>query len=157
MPWPKGKPLKGHVNKDGTPHRPRSAYRLAKEVILREMPSLRTSTGMPMGLRSDAMTASTLNKGKATPVSSGISSSHGETTSSRVASPRGRTDILSGTTPKSRKYNTKLAHPQYIIEPCPNCQFPEADGGYCPDCGWSAPLPALLPANSVHGRIRVRV
>jgi hypothetical protein len=23
---------------------------------------------------------------------------------------------------------------------CPNCTFPEADGGYCPACGWSRPI-----------------
>lgn len=24
-----------------------------------------------------------------------------------------------------------------IIEPCPNCGFAYADGGYCDDCGWT--------------------
>ena len=26
---------------------------------------------------------------------------------------------------------------QPIIEPCPKCGFAYADGGYCPDCGWT--------------------
>jgi hypothetical protein len=38
---------------------------------------------------------------------------------------------------KRKKWTTKLVHPTYSIEPCPNCDFPEADGGYCPDCGWT--------------------
>jgi methionyl-tRNA synthetase len=35
-----------------------------------------------------------------------------------------------------KKFETKLAHPTYVIEECPSCGFPEADGGYCPECGW---------------------
>lgn len=31
----------------------------------------------------------------------------------------------------------KLAHPAFSIEACPNCEFPEADGGYCENCGWT--------------------
>lgn len=23
---------------------------------------------------------------------------------------------------------------------CPACEFPEADGGHCPACGWTAPI-----------------
>jgi len=34
-------------------------------------------------------------------------------------------------------WSVPLAHPSYSIEPCPNCQYPEADGGYCPECGWT--------------------
>ena len=34
------------------------------------------------------------------------------------------------------KWKTQLYHPRYIIEPCPSCTFPEADGGFCPECGW---------------------
>lgn len=33
------------------------------------------------------------------------------------------------------RWRTKLAHPTYIIESCTNCGFPEADGGYCEECG----------------------
>lgn len=35
------------------------------------------------------------------------------------------------------KWTVKRAHPTYAIEPCPNCEFPEADGGYCENCGWT--------------------
>lgn len=38
-------------------------------------------------------------------------------------------------------------HPTYSIEPCPACQWPEADGGYCPACGWSAPV-IIGPVNA---------
>ena len=27
-----------------------------------------------------------------------------------------------------------------ITEPCPNCLYAYADGGYCPDCGWMKPI-----------------
>ena len=36
-----------------------------------------------------------------------------------------------------RRYSTKLSHPTYVIEACPNCEFPEADGGHCEECGWT--------------------
>ena len=38
---------------------------------------------------------------------------------------------------EKKKWSARLAHPTYSIEPCPNCEFPEADGGYCEDCGWT--------------------
>ena len=28
-----------------------------------------------------------------------------------------------------------------ITEPCPNCLYAYADGGYCQECGWMAPIP----------------
>lgn len=136
MPWPKGKLRKGHVNKDGSPHRSRSTYRLAKEVILREMPSMRTSiatseTG-PIEHPSQRMTASTLNKGKALTVSGETPTTRGATTSRapKVAS----TDIPKGTV----KVHGHTGRP--VIEPCPKCGFAYADGGYCDECGWSAPV-----------------
>ena len=27
-----------------------------------------------------------------------------------------------------------------ITQPCPLCLFAYADGGYCPDCGWTLPI-----------------
>ncbi len=39
------------------------------------------------------------------------------------------------------KWTTPLYHPKYSVEPCPNCEFPEADAGICPECGWLAPDP----------------
>jgi len=44
---------------------------------------------------------------------------------------------------KERKWSVKLTHPSYRLSAdlCPNCQYPEADGGRCPECGWLAPDP----------------
>lgn len=36
-----------------------------------------------------------------------------------------------------RRWGTALTHPSYSIEECPSCGFPESDGGYCPECGWT--------------------
>lgn len=38
-----------------------------------------------------------------------------------------------------KKYGTKLVHPgiDIVYDHCPACDFPEAEGGYCPDCGWT--------------------
>ena len=27
-----------------------------------------------------------------------------------------------------------------IVRPCPMCLYAYADGGYCPECGWSLPV-----------------
>lgn len=32
----------------------------------------------------------------------------------------------------------KGATGQAVIEPCPNCGYAYADGGYCPECDWTA-------------------
>ena len=43
-----------------------------------------------------------------------------------------------------RKFTTKLTHPTFSVEWCPReeCGFPEAEGGYCPECGWMRPIPS---------------
>lgn len=38
--------------------------------------------------------------------------------------------------PAKPKWRTRLSHPTSVVEPCPACGFPEADGGYCPECDW---------------------
>ncbi len=41
---------------------------------------------------------------------------------------------------ESRVEKTTTLHgatSQAVIEPCPNCGFAYADGGYCPECGWT--------------------
>jgi hypothetical protein len=53
---------------------------------------------------------------------------------------------------QAKAYGSKLSHDSYIIEPCPACGFPEADGGYCPDCGWTAPR-VVHPYGSLHGPV----
>lgn len=40
-----------------------------------------------------------------------------------------------GPAPRKR-WVTKLMHPSYVVEECPVCGFPEADGGACAECGW---------------------
>jgi hypothetical protein len=119
MPWPRGVPRKGHVNKNGKPHarlgRLTKAEKQAKSIHLSIPMMEETLVYKPKPKR--VPTVKPVEKQPA----------------------------------KTRKYSTKLAHPQYSIEPCPNCLFPEADGGHCPDCGWTRPV-EKLPANSVHGR-----
>jgi len=36
--------------------------------------------------------------------------------------------------PNRKTWNTKLSNKG--LDPCPQCDFPEAYGGYCPECGW---------------------
>lgn len=43
---------------------------------------------------------------------------------------------------QARAYGARLAHPGYVVEPCPACGYPEADGGWCADCGWTITSPA---------------
>lgn len=45
--------------------------------------------------------------------------------------------------PTKQRWTTKLAHPGWALaaDQCPNCGFPEAEGGYCPECGWTLPHP----------------
>jgi hypothetical protein len=47
-----------------------------------------------------------------------------------------------------RRYSTRRVHPTYTVEICPVCDFPEADGGYCPECGWMQPVPGWTPRAS---------
>lgn len=109
MAWPKGQPRKGHMNKDGTPHAPRGS-------LLTKASSKATGTttneaaryGRPRGKRTTvASTKPVLDQ----TVSSGT--------------PEVTTPTLHG------------ANFRPVIETCPNCGYAYADGGYCPDCGWS--------------------
>lgn len=60
--------------------------------------------------------------------------------------------------PRRAAWTVPLAHPSWSVEPCPKCEFPEADGGACANCGWTLPRPGtsggwtLHPAGTVHGR-----
>ncbi len=40
--------------------------------------------------------------------------------------------------PNRKKWTTKLSNKG--LDKCPACDFPEAYGGYCPECGWMEPL-----------------
>ena len=115
MPWPRGVPRKGHINKSGQPH-----ARLGRKPIA--------------VLTVERMEETLVYKPKSVPMQKKVE---------RVITKDARI----------KKYGTKLAHPQYVIEVCPNCDFPEADGGYCPDCGWTRKAIERLPANSVHGKL----
>ena len=95
MPWPKGKPRKGHVNKDGTPHKPKG-FTIRKSL----------DTGTERAYR-------------------------------KV---RTRSQIVSSTEKVETASSIHGATNRPIIEPCPNCGYAYGDGGYCPECGWSAPI-----------------
>lgn len=93
MPWPKGKPRKGHINKDGKPH---STERKKQDRAQQADPAFAK-------LLSDADTAKSFTRTEA-PVLHGV--------------------VGNGA----------------ISAPCPVCMYAYADGGYCPDCGWSKPI-----------------
>lgn len=44
--------------------------------------------------------------------------------------------------PREKRWHTRLTHPSYrvLYDACPKCGFPEAEGGYCPECGWTLPV-----------------
>lgn len=92
MPWPKGKPRIGHVNKDGSAHA-KKGEKLAPRVTKPDkLPRIRVITEPDPEVM-------TIKKDKK-PI-------HGD----RVG--------------------------RAVVEPCPNCSFAYADGGYCPECGWT--------------------
>lgn len=96
MGWPKGKPRKGHVNKDGSAHKAKGeklAADLHIQVVTKPKPEHRVQVIH-----------------KPAPVM-------------RVSKVTDKAD-----TPRTGRP---------IIEPCPNCSFAYADGGYCPSCGWT--------------------
>ena len=82
MAWPKGKPRKGYVRKDGKPH----AAKGERLVAIKTKPE-------PY---------------------------------KQIATPK-----------EDKPYVVKGITGQPVIEPCPKCGFAYADGGYCPDCGWT--------------------
>jgi hypothetical protein len=113
MAWPKGMKRKGYVRKDGQPHLKKGA-RLT-------MTSSKASTSTKVSPRTATRSRRTKPNFAAT------SSQESPNSAPTERQPR-------------RRFTAKLAHPTYSIEQCPNCEFPEADGGYCPECGWSKPV-----------------
>lgn len=110
MGWPKGKPRKGHVNKDGTTHAPRGSRLKASKTL-----TSRTTNGTPKPKAQRALGQVALRPAKA-----------GE------AYPEGIKpwDV-------KPEWKSLLVHKNGPwTEFCPECGFPEADGGYCPACGW---------------------
>ena len=51
---------------------------------------------------------------------------------------------------KRKTWSVPLTHSAYVIEPCPACGFPEADGGHCEACGWTA-TDSIYPEGSCVG------
>lgn len=131
MGWPKGMPRKGHINKDGSPHNPKRNRTSSKD----------TGTKLTLNLPRRSMREVGVTGTGISPVMASTSS---------IPKPLAK-PVLPETPVQPVKYTTKLVHAQYSIEPCPECGFGEADGGWCPDCGWSLPRPELQPANTSHG------
>lgn len=114
MGWPKGMKRKGHVNKDGTTHAKRGSKLKAVE-------------------RKDRPTNGKQTPAQRTPVATAL----------RPA--RGGESLPEGVTPWEVKPEWKGLlrwtgnNPPWTAF-CPNCGFPEADGGYCPGCGWTTAI-----------------
>lgn len=47
--------------------------------------------------------------------------------------------------PQPRRWKAKLDHPSWAlcVDQCPRCEYPEAEGGWCANCGWSLPDPRI--------------
>jgi hypothetical protein len=106
MPWPKGKPRKGHINADGTPH-------------ARKGDKLRVGVGvevsrLPVGV-----------------------DPFKEVPRKRQVEPN-VSDVREGTEETVEVWGMTGTRP--VTETCPKCRFAYADGGYCENCSWSAPI-----------------
>lgn len=116
MAWPKGMPRKGHVNKDGSQHAKRGAKKHQREFA---------------DIVKAADTAVSVVRERPSPE---------------------RPLAIKVTRLSPEPENDNPNHPLAIkgavgtgaiTEPCPNCGYAYADGGYCPDCGWSKPINRL--------------
>jgi hypothetical protein len=127
MPWVKGTPRKGHINKDGTPH-------AAKGSKL---------TRRPFNPETDVIIPGNTRTGR--PQSGGI-------TIRKVSA-----DLIEAPSTKDPykgvPVNTSGRPNRPITEPCrnPECGYPYADGGYCEKCGWMAAI-VLLPYGTSGGQ-----
>ena len=99
MPWPKGKPRRGYIRKDGKPHEKVSSVALPRDDVAVDTVKVVPRTRK---VESDLPKVSEDTKDEV--------EIHG----------------MVGT--------------GAITEVCPNCGYAYADGGYCNDCGWSAPV-----------------
>lgn len=96
MAWPKGKPRKGHKNKDGSAHKKWGSKVAARTAIFE---TVRT------------------------------------TTKKQKVEPEEPVQEGPWIKPEWKKLLRWPSGPW--VTSCPECTFPEADGGYCPACGWS--------------------
>lgn len=113
MGWPKGMPRKGHINKNGTTHAKwgKKAARSSFKVSHPAQTEYRVLG--PTTSASDAAARDAIDAAKKR---------------------RGRPPK----DPNQKKWDTKLTNKG--LDKCPKCEFPEAYGGYCPECGWMEPL-----------------
>jgi len=46
---------------------------------------------------------------------------------------------------KPPRWTAKLDHPTWALlaDKCPACEYPEAEGGWCANCGWTLPHPKI--------------
>lgn len=112
MGWPKGLKRKNYVKKDGSPHQPRRTHSTA------------------IGTKADG-----------TQNSEQVSIVNGK---------RRSRPMIVGTSMPISPYSAPTETPTVpslhgasfrpVIETCPNCNYAYADGGYCPECGWSKPV-----------------
>jgi hypothetical protein len=105
MPWPRGVPRKGHINKDGTPH----AKHGTKVGVGVEVSRL------PVGV----------DPFKEVPRKRQVESNVPEV---REATEEEVVEVWGMTGTRA------------VTETCPKCRFAYADGGYCENCSWSAPV-----------------
>jgi hypothetical protein len=126
MPWPKGVPRKGHVNKDGSTHA-KWGEKVGQPKVYKGRTSTKTakstgSKGITMRkVSADMMDAPSVKE----PFGQGAPEIHG------ARAGRG------------------------VTEPCPKCGFAYADGGHCPmadgGCGWTAPI-TVIPFTGEKGK-----
>ena len=116
MPWPKGKPRKGHINADGTPHAKKGAKFVVSSVAQTDFRVIQPVVG---------------STEKARKALDGVRI--------RRISP----DALDMTpAPSVKNPDIKGLGTRPCIEQCPNpkCGYAYADGGYCEECGWTRPV-----------------
>ena len=112
MGWPKGMPRKEHVNKDGSSH-----AKWGKKTARK--PKFTVSHPAQTEFRVLGPTTSAGEEAARNALAA-------------VRRRRGRPRKGEETGPR---WTTKLSNKGF--DPCPNCQFPEAYGGYCPECNWT--------------------
>lgn len=133
MPWPKGVKRTGYVNKDGTPHAKKGDKLRVVAIVKVDDSVVRDRQGWPV----DA--GRTRRKGVSR---AAIRQSRKVDAEARLVQDDQAVDQHWG-------YKGNLA----VTEVCPNCHYVYADGGYCPECHWSAPV-QRDPYGTNSGRMR---
>lgn len=126
MPWPKGKPRKGHINKDGTAH----ATTRKRNVDL--------GVAVPRSTVGTDTKPKVSRKRRVEPDVSRVRDSAQEEVGTRTKM-RLEADPAAADLPEGPTLHGMVGSGA-ITQPCPECGYAYADGGYCPDCGWSLPV-----------------